>query len=207
MKNRALFVDRDGTLVWPRHYPSRPEELILFDGISAPLVQLQAAGFLLIVITNQSGLAHGYFDEVALEAMHAHLAAKLGKLAVRLDAVYYCPHHPEGHVGALAIDCDCRKPRPGLLKRAAADLDIDLARSWFVGDILHDVEAGNRAGCRTVLVDNGGETEWLHGPYRSPAYTVRCTVEAFRLIAGEEQLPEPDRALLEQVAPRIGVHR
>ena len=205
MNNRALFVDRDGTLVQARHYPSRPEDLILFESIGEPLALLQATGFLLIVITNQSGLAHGYFDETALQRMNAHLHAELEKLGVRLDAVYYCPHHPDGSVATYAIECNCRKPRPGLLERAARDLQIDLKRSWFVGDILHDVEAGNRAGCRTVLVNNGGETEWIAGPYRTPTFTVLSTAEAFTKIAAEERLANPAVNSQLRIASEIGV--
>src|SRR5690606_37123453 len=133
---RAIFLDRDGTLVHPRHYPSRPEHLHLYDGMSPELRRLQAAGFRLVVVTNQSGIARGYFTEDDLRRMHDHLAASLGREGVRLDAIYYCPHHPEGTIPALARRCGCRKPAPGMLERAARDLGIDLPRSWLVGDIL-----------------------------------------------------------------------
>lgn len=190
MKERALFLDRDGTLVWPRHFPSRPEQLILFDGIGPELGALQTAGFRLVVITNQSGLAHGYFTEAELDRMHEHLAGELARLGVQLDGVYYCPHHPEGTLPALAVDCACRKPQPGLLRRAAADMDLDLPRSWFLGDILDDVEAGNRAGCRTVLVDLG--TESLPGqPQRTPHFVARDTVHALQLVRAIEGLGPP----------------
>jgi D-glycero-D-manno-heptose 1,7-bisphosphate phosphatase len=184
---QALFIDRDGTLVHPRHYPSQPHELQLYDGIGPGLRRLQRAGFQLIVITNQSGVAHGYFSQADLERMHAHLAGELARLQVRLDGVYYCPHHPDGRIAELAIACDCRKPQPGLLVRAAAELQIDLHRSWFVGDILDDVEAGERAGCRTILVDLG--TEPLPpNTLREPDFVARDTAHALAIIAAVERL-------------------
>ena len=187
VRQRALFLDRDGTLVHPRHYPSRPEDLIIFDGIGPQLHRLQSARFRLVVITNQGGLAHGYFTESDLQRMHEHLARELAQLEVRLDGIYYCPHHPEGTLSALAMVCACRKPQPGLLLRAAADLGIDMGRSWFVGDILDDVEAGNRAGCRTVLVDLGTES----GPtseLRAPDFVGRSTQHALAIIGAVEGL-------------------
>jgi D-glycero-D-manno-heptose 1,7-bisphosphate phosphatase len=187
MGRPALFIDRDGTLVHPRHYPSQPEDLLLYEGVGAAIAPLQRAGMLLVVITNQSGLARGLFDEAALDRMHAHLAAELAREGVRVDALYYCPHHPDGVIPALAIACDCRKPAPGMLLRAAAEHNVDLGHSWFVGDILDDVEAGNRAGCRTVLVDIGTEQP-PSLPIRTPTYVARDTCHALALIAADEGL-------------------
>ena len=187
MKDRALFLDRDGTLVQPRHYPSRPEDLVLYDGIGRQLRSLQQAGFRLVVITNQSGIARGYFTEGDLRRMHDHLAAELARSGVRLDGIYHCPHHPDGAIPELAIRCACRKPEPGLLLRAAAELDLDLARSWFVGDILDDVEAGNRAGCRTILVDLGTEPA-PQRPVRRPDYVARSTAHALEIVRTTEHL-------------------
>jgi D-glycero-D-manno-heptose 1,7-bisphosphate phosphatase len=179
--NPAIFLDRDGTLVHPAHYPSRPADLHLYDGIGPALRLLQEAGFLLVVITNQAGIARGYFSEVDLQGMHTHLAAQLALSGVWLSGIYHCPHHPEGVRPELAIRCLCRKPQPGMILRAARDLSIDLTRSWFVGDILNDIEAGNRAGCRTVLVDLGTE-----GPpeqaLRQPSYVARNTLHALHII-------------------------
>jgi D-glycero-D-manno-heptose 1,7-bisphosphate phosphatase len=187
MKDRALFLDRDGTLVQPRHYPSRPEDLVLFDGIGQQLRSLQQAGFRLVVITNQSGIARGYFTEGDLGRMHDHLAAELARFGVHLDGVYHCPHHPDGAIPELAVRCACRKPEPGLLLRAAADLDLDRARSWFVGDILDDVEAGNRAGCRTILVDLGTEPA-PQRPVRRPTFVARSTSHALQIVRAMEHL-------------------
>lgn len=184
-KCKAVFLDRDGTLVHPKHYPSRPEELQLYAGIGPELRMLQQAGFRLVVITNQAGIARGYFTADDLQHMHEHLTSELAQLGVQLDAIYFCPHHPDGAIPELAIRCDCRKPQPGMLLRAAADLDLDLRASWFVGDILDDIEAGNRAGCSTILVDLG--TEQQPGcQVRRPTFVARTTLHALRIIRAVE---------------------
>ena len=185
MRRSALFLDRDGTLVHPRRYPSRPEELQLYEGIGLALKAFQEVGFKLVVITNQAGIARGYFSEDDLQRMHMYLSEELAKLEVHLDAIYYCPHHPDGIIPELAIRCDCRKPQPGMLLRAAEDLDLDLQSSWFVGDILDDVEAGNRAGCRTVLVDLGTEC-MPERQVRRPDFVARDTLHALHIISACE---------------------
>lgn len=187
MRERAVFLDRDGTLVHPRHYPSRPDELRLYDGIGPELRRLQSAGFRLVVITNQSGIARGYFGEPELARMHEHLAGELARLGVRLDGVYFCPHHPDGAIPELSIACECRKPAPGMLLRAAGELALDLERSWFIGDILDDVEAGNRAGCRTILVDLGSEA-LPATQLRRPDFVARDTIHALRIVDAAESL-------------------
>src|SRR5579863_942600 len=131
-KHAAIFLDRDGTLVHPAHYPSRPEDLQLYDGICPELQALQEAGFRLVVITNQSGIARGYFTSSDLQVMHEYLRRELESCGVFLDGMYYCPHHPEGVIPELSIRCECRKPQPGMVFQAAADLDLDLARSWLI---------------------------------------------------------------------------
>src|SRR5690606_15992167 len=151
----------------------------LLPGVRAGLAELRSAGFRLVLISNQSGIARGLFSERALPPLWVQLEALAGQ---RFDGIYYCPHHPQGSVPAYTRVCSCRKPAPGLLLRAAQELNIDLARSWFVGDILDDVEAGRRAGCRTVLLDNGGETEWLQGPEREPHFSVRSFPAAAAVI-------------------------
>lgn len=182
MKRRALFIDRDGTLVHATHYPSRPEQLLLYNNIGQELRALQELGFFLVVITNQSGLAKGYFDEADLQRMHKGLEAQLHEQGVHLDGVYYCPHHPDGIIQKFAIECNCRKPQPGMLWQAASDLNIDLRHSWFVGDILDDIEAGNRAGCYTVLVDLGTEAR-PDTLLRSPTFIAKDTHDALSIIS------------------------
>jgi D-glycero-D-manno-heptose 1,7-bisphosphate phosphatase len=187
MTARAIFLDRDGTLVQPRHYPTRPEELVLADGIVPELRAFQVAGWRLVVITNQSGVARGFMTEQDLARMHDALRQNLGAESVNLDGIYYCPHHPEGVVEPFAIECDCRKPQPGLLLRAAADLGITLERSWFVGDILDDIEAGSRAGCRTALVDLGTESP-PRSAARQPTLIAPDTATALTMIRFVEGL-------------------
>jgi D-glycero-D-manno-heptose 1,7-bisphosphate phosphatase len=191
----ALFLDRDGTLVEARHYPSRPADLVLYPGLGPGLRLLQAAGWKVVVITNQSGLARGLFAETDLDLMHDHLRAVLAAEDVTIDGIYFCPHHPEGVVAGLSIACDCRKPMPGMLHRAAADLGIDLSASWFLGDILDDVQAGTRAGCRTVLIDLGTESPPTL-PARQPTAVARDTAHALAIVAAAAGLgPTPDRYL------------
>ena len=184
-RTRAVFLDRDGTLVHPRHYPSRPEDLRLYDGIAPGLRALRRMGFRLVVITNQSGLARGLFTEADLDRMHGRLRERLAADDVWLDGIYHCPHHPDGVVPGLARRCDCRKPEPGMLLRAARELHLSLADSWLVGDILDDVEAGHRVGCQSVLVDLGTESPPA-APQRRPDFIARDTRHALRLIQAIE---------------------
>lgn len=181
VQRQAIFLDRDGTLVYPYHYPSRPEHLRLYANIGPELHRLQTMGFALIVITNQSGIARGYFTVSDLDNMHAYLASELAQWDVRIDAIYYCPHHPHGIIPELAIHCECRKPQPGMLLQAASEHGFDLAHSWFVGDILDDVEAGNRAGCHTILVDIGSEKPPA-SVLRTPTFVAPDTRDALRII-------------------------
>ena len=149
----AVFLDRDGTLTEPRHYPPRPSDLVLQPGIGPWLRTLREEhGAALVVVTNHSGLARALFTARDLDAMLRHLRDELAAVGVELDGIYVCPHHVEGAVPELARPCSCRKPEPGMLLRAATELRLDLSRSWMVGDFATDVEAGHRAGCRTAWV-------------------------------------------------------
>ncbi len=144
MKNLCVFLDKDGTLVEDIPYNVDPDLIRLSAGAAEGLRLLHAAGFLLIVISNQSGVALGHFPESALAGVHARLVELVSGVGVSLTGFYYCPHHPAGRLPGYTLDCDCRKPQPGLISRAAHDHTIDLENSWFVGDILDDVEAGRR---------------------------------------------------------------
>lgn len=181
-KTKAVFLDKDGTLIEDVPYNVDPDRMVLTPGAALGLSMLHRAGYQLVVITNQSGVARGYFPELAIAIVESHLRALLATMGVPLAGFYYCPHHPDGTVTPYAIACNCRKPAPGLLLQAAVDLDIDLAQSWFIGDILNDVEAGRTAGCRTILLNNGNETEWIISPQRLPHYTVNHLVEAAQVI-------------------------
>ncbi len=150
--NKAVFLDRDGTLIVNRHYGSDPDGIELFHGVVEGLLELRAAGYKLVLVSNQSGVARGYFDEAAVARMHDRLQRMLDRHEAALDGMEYCPHHPEGDTSPYAVECACRKPAPGMLRRAARKHGVDLSASWMVGDIEADVEAGRRAGARTVLV-------------------------------------------------------
>jgi D-glycero-D-manno-heptose 1,7-bisphosphate phosphatase len=186
MAQPAVFLDKDGTLIKDVPYNIDPAQIELVDGSTHSLKRLRAAGYRLVVVTNQSGVARGLFPETAMQGVRAQIETLLG---LQLDGFYYCPHHPRGTLPAYAIECECRKPNPGMLLTAARDLDLDLAASWMVGDILNDVEAGHRAGCRAILIDNGNETEWIPGPHRQPDYTVGGLSEAADRIL--ERIPKP----------------
>lgn len=154
MSRAAVFLDRDGTLNRELDYLGDPERLELLPGVLSALARLAAAGLALVVVTNQSGIARGFFDERDLAAVNARLERELAAAGIRLDGIECCPHHPD-HGPAGGTACDCRKPAPGMLLRAARRLDLDLERSWTVGDSLRDLEAGRAAGTRAVLVRTG----------------------------------------------------
>jgi D-glycero-D-manno-heptose 1,7-bisphosphate phosphatase len=177
-KNKAVFLDKDGTLIVDVSYNIKPNLIVLSDNCLTGLRHLQDEGYLLIIVSNQAGVARGYFDENALEGVEDKLKAILASSGIRLSGFYFCPHHPGGIVKTLAINCDCRKPAPGLLLRAAEELSVDLNASWMIGDILNDIEAGNRAGCKSILIDNGNETEWYLNEIRKPELKVNNINEA-----------------------------
>ncbi len=177
-----MFLDKDGTLIDNVPYNVDPALIRLSRGAAYGVRRLHEAGYRLAVVSNQSGVARDLFPEDALDGVTRRLRALLAPLGVALGAAVYCPHDPTGAVERYRVACDCRKPAPGLLVRAAGALGADLARAWMVGDLLDDVEAGRRAGCRTVLVDSGGETEWRDGPQRRPHYRARDLAEAAEMI-------------------------
>jgi D-glycero-D-manno-heptose 1,7-bisphosphate phosphatase len=146
---RAVFLDKDGTLVRNVPYNVDPARIVLMRGAAEAVRAFAARGYRVIVVSNQPGIALGKFSSRALNDVEN----RLRQLLPDLHGFYYCPHAPHAA-------CGCRKPAPGLLERAAREHGIDLAGSWMIGDILDDIEAGRRAGCRTVLLDNGNETEW-----------------------------------------------
>ena len=183
-QRRAAFMDRDDTINRDVDYLSSPDDLELMPGVPEALRLLERAGFLRIVITNQSAVARGMVSLERLEEIHAALHRMLEREGAGLDAIYYCPHHPEGSVQQYAVECDCRKPQPGLIHRAAQDWNIDTGRSIMVGDSLGDIEAGNRAGCTTFLVTNGRDADLTGIPAEQrPDYAVNDLLEAARFAA------------------------
>jgi D-glycero-D-manno-heptose 1,7-bisphosphate phosphatase len=152
---RAVFLDRDGTLIEEAGYPDRLDRLVFFPFSVDAVRTLNAAGLAVVVVTNQSGIARGIVPEPFVGEAHRFIADRMRAGGARIDAFYYCRHHPDAIDPALRGPCDCRKPEPGLLRRAAADLGLDLARSFVVGDRWKDLAAGQPDGVRGVLVRTG----------------------------------------------------
>lgn len=169
---RAVFIDRDGTISEEVGYVNHVSRYRVFPFAARAVRALHEAGWLAILVTNQAGVARGYFAEDLIGQVHAHLAEELGRGGARLDAVYYCPHHPSVGEPPYRLDCDCRKPKPGLIHTAAREFGLDLARCWMVGDRYSDVELARNAGVRSAFVLTGygrGELEyqsraWKHRP-------------------------------------------
>jgi D-glycero-D-manno-heptose 1,7-bisphosphate phosphatase len=156
---RAVFLDRDGTVNVERGYVHRPSDFDFIPGAPEAIRLLRDAGFLVIVISNQSGVARGYYSEEDVAALHRHMDRELGDAGTEVDAYYFCPHHPEKGVGKYLIDCGCRKPLPGMLLQAAEDFSLDLSRSYVVGDKVSDVDSALKAGAIPFLVETGHGTD------------------------------------------------
>lgn len=153
----AVFIDRDGTINVEVDYLADPDELVLLPGASRAIARLNRAGYLTVVVTNQSGVARGLFSEERLHEIHARMRQLLAEEGATLDAIEYCPHHPEIGEAPYRGACDCRKPLPGMFERAARELGIDLGRSWAVGDSARDLEAAAALGVPGLLVASGKE--------------------------------------------------
>ncbi len=167
MTQPAVFLDRDGVVIRDVDLLTRPEQVELFPETPAALRDLQAAGYRLVVVTNQSVVARGMCTEAEVGVVHDHIAARLRAEGVSIAGFYFCPHHPHANLPQYRVLCDCRKPRPGLLLQAARDLDLDLAASCLVGDKISDVAAGQRAGCRLSIYVQTGK-HLLNEPIVSP---------------------------------------
>jgi D-glycero-D-manno-heptose 1,7-bisphosphate phosphatase len=152
---RAVFLDRDGTLIEESGYLDRLERLVFFPYSVDAVRVLNRAGFAVVVITNQAGIARGIVRESFVDEAHRHIAGRLRAGGAQIDGFYYCPHYPGGVVEQYNRTCDCRKPQPGLLRRAATDLNLDLEHSFVVGDRWHDLAAGQAVGATGVLVRTG----------------------------------------------------
>jgi D-glycero-D-manno-heptose 1,7-bisphosphate phosphatase len=193
MPHKAVFFDRDGTLIDDAAYLNRPDGVRLLEGAAEALIRLREAGFRLVIATNQSGVARGLFTVETLERIHDELRRRLGEAGASIDAIYYCPHLPEGTIPQYARDCDQRKPAPGMLLQAAREMDLDLPESWMVGDSGRDIEAGRAAGCRTILLGSAQQ-----GQDARPDYTCASLAEAVEVIldasgcGGETDPPATD---------------
>lgn len=161
MKRRAVFIDRDGTLSEEVGYINHPSRFLLFPYAAGAVKLLNDHEWLAVIITNQAGVARGYFDEAMIQTVHDNLKRDLQSVGARIDGIYYCAHHPSVGEPPYRQDCDCRKPKPGLIKRAATDLNIDVQQSWMIGDRYSDIELARNAGVRSALVLSGyGRGEW-----------------------------------------------
>ncbi|UKT62597.1 D-glycero-alpha-D-manno-heptose-1,7-bisphosphate 7-phosphatase [Pedobacter mucosus] len=185
---KAIFLDKDGTVIPNIPYNVNPDLITLNDGVAKGLKLLQQ-DFIFIIISNQDGVAYGKFGTEEVDVVMDKLNSLCQENDVYLSGFYFCPHHPDGKVEPYNIVCDCRKPLAGMLLSAAENHDIDLSKSWMIGDILNDVEAGKSAGCRSVLIDNGNETEWqINGIHnRIPNFICSDFSEAIKYILKSEK--------------------
>lgn len=195
MTRRAIFLDRDGTISEEVGYVNHLSRYRLLPNSLEAIRRINQAGFLAIVTTNQSGVARGYFSEDLVRQVHDRLLAWVSEAGARLDAIYYCPHHPTEGRPPLRADCECRKPRPGMIRRAEREHGIDLARSYVVGDSRADLEAGAAAGVPGVLVQTGygrglveHQKETLTVP---PLHVAEDLLEAARFILEREAAAGP----------------
>lgn len=159
---KAVFIDRDGAIIQePPHYTYKLSQLELIDKSSEAIQLLNVNSYLVIVVSNQAGIARGYYKEDDAVIFNNAMKEQFAKAGAYIDAIYFCPHHPEATIEKYRIDCDCRKPKPGMLRRAEHDFSIDLNQSFIIGDKLSDIEAGRDAGCKTIMVRTGHGIEEL----------------------------------------------
>jgi histidinol-phosphate phosphatase family protein len=182
----AIFLDVEGLLLPGRPVPD-PAAVSIAPGAARGLRRLAATGLPIVAVSNQPGVAMGRFGEDVLSALGQRAFEVLAQIGVTLTGFWYCPHHPEAYVRSYAAECACRMPRPGLLAAASRHHDLDLSRSWLIGDLLDHVEAGGRAGCHTILLEECRETAWRSGPFRVPHSLVPDLWEAASVILGARE--------------------
>jgi len=184
--NKAVFLDRDGVITEePPYYAHKIDQLELIPKSAEAIRLLNKNGFKVIIISNQSGVARGYYHEKDIQIYNNEMKRQLEEKGAHIDAIYYCPHHPEATIKEYRIDCDCRKPKPGMLKLAEKDLNLDLKCSFLVGDKMSDIEAGYRAGCKTILVLTGqgnGELKKISEMNIKPNYISKDLFTAIQII-------------------------
>ena len=178
MKRAAIFLDRDGTLNIEKNYLYRIEDFEWIPGAVEAIRQINLMGYLAIVVSNQSGIARGYYESKAVHELHQHMSHLLDRVGARIDGYYFCPHHP---AFGVARNCTCRKPEPGMLLQAQKTFDIDMRRSWFIGDKLSDIEAGFKAGVSPILVRTGYGSD-VHASIASSCFSEVDVVSAVRRI-------------------------
>lgn len=191
MKNIAVFLDRDGTVSEEVGYVNHLSRYKLFPWTIAAIKKLNEAKIKAILVTNQAGVARGYFTEDLIWKVHEHLSAELAKEGAYLDGIYYCPHHPSAGVPPYRANCECRKPKPGLILQAAQEHEIDLSRSFMVGDKYTDVELAQKAKVKSIMVMTGygiGEYEYQRKDWpQMPDKIAKDLLEAVEWVIGQER--------------------
>ena len=188
--NRAVFLDRDGTLIHDADNLGDPEEVRLVQGAAAAIASLRGLGYKIIVVTNQGGVARGEYAESDVDAVHQRISELIrAKSGASIDRFYYCPYHPEGTVKKYAMEHPWRKPQPGMLIQAAQDLELSLPKCWMIGDQIRDVQAGRMAGVRTILLARSPESD---NGERPADFFATGLIEAVRLV-GQQRCPESER--------------
>ncbi|MFH1369834.1 MAG: HAD family hydrolase [Planctomycetota bacterium] len=190
MANKAIFLDRDNTLIEDPGYINDPDQVKLLEGVPETLNTLRALGYKLVVVSNQSVVARGIVTEEVLGQIHKRLEQLLAQEKTSLDRIYYCPYHPDGAIPKYRKDSNHRKPEPGMLFDAAKDMDIDLKQSWMVGNSPSDVEAGARAECRTILLDSRGHEQKIRPGERAPDYRAVNLKEVVNIIKMHARLAQ-----------------
>lgn len=187
-QTQAIFLDKDGTLFADIPDGTNSAFMRFAPGAATGLRRLACLGLPLIVLSHEPGMAMGLVTQNDLNRMHRRMARMFQSVGAELSGFYYCAHHPGGRIAHLSRVCRCRRPLPGLLEFAAVEHHVDLARSWFIGDRLDGIEAGYRAGCETILVNDGNETEWQTGEMRTPHYVVDDFDQASLLVFRSDAL-------------------
>jgi len=199
--NKAVFLDRDGVITKePPYYAHKIDQLELIPNSAEAIRLLNESGFKVIVISNQSGVARGYYQEKDIKIYNNEMKRQLEEKGAHIDAIYYCPHHPEATIDKYKIDCDCRKPKPGMLRQAEGDLNLDLKYSFLVGDKMSDIEAGYRAGCKTILVLTGqgnGELKKISEIDIKPNYISKDLHSAIQIVNRNNESKEDNIKTLE----------
>ncbi len=194
MSNTAVFFDRDGTLIHDPGYLNHPDQVQVVDGAAEALKEFQGLGYKTVVASNQSGVARGIVTVEMLERIHDRLRELLAVKGAALDAIYYCPYHPDGVVPEYTKESDWQKPKPGMLLAAAQEMDIDLTRSWMIGDSDRDVEAGRSAGCKTILISSA-RSEAGHRHESKPDFVAVNLREAVNIVKRHHRMV-PDRLIM-----------
>ena len=199
--NKAVFLDRDGVIIKePPYYAHKIDQLELIPKSAEAIRLLNESGFKVIVVSNQAGVARGYYQEKDIQIYNNEMKRQLEEKGARIVAIYYCPHHPEATIEKYKIDCECRKPKPGMLIQAEKDLDLNLKLSFLIGDKISDIEAGCRAGCKTILVLTGqgnNESKKISKMNIKPNYISKDLHTAIQIINRNDKSKEDNIKSLE----------